>query len=137
MKCVRYLFFNIYNWYYKDGIYNRKIDPCDMAIYMFSLGTSFWLILILNVYSNIIYGSNLSYNKSYKIYYAITPVLAYVFYNNYFYFSDRYARIYNQFKDFSKTNINKKRDLIISFTILLVPFPIIAFWAVLSKIMGF
>jgi hypothetical protein len=133
MKWINYLFFNLYNWYYKDGMYNRRINPCDCAIYLLSLGTGFWLIVFGNLFSNIFYGSNLHYDKSQIMYYAIIPFLVYIFYNNYFYFSDRYLRIYNQFIEYSKTNGNKKRDLIITFTIVIIPFPIIVIWTIISN----
>jgi hypothetical protein len=132
MRSVNYLFFNIYNWFYKDGMYNRRINPSLQAVSMFAIGTVLWLILIFNIVTHIFNIVNV-YNSTERLTIGLIVLVIMAFYNYYFISSDRYLRIYDQFKDFSKGSKNKRRDLIISFVILLFPFPIIVTWAYISK----
>jgi hypothetical protein len=132
MKWVHYLFFNIYNWFYKDGMYNRRINPSLQAVSIFAIGTGLWLVLIYDLITHIFNIINV-YNNTERLTIGLIAIIIMAFYNFYFISSDRYLRIYDQFKEFSKGNKNRTRDLIISFVILLFPFPIIAFWAFISK----
>ncbi len=132
MKRVHYLFFNIYNWFYKDGMYNRRIDPSLQTVSVFVIGTGLWLVLIYNLLTKIFKIPNV-YNTNEKLTIGLVVLILMAFYNYYFISGDRYLRIYDQFKDFSMENKNKKRDLIISFSILFFPFPIIVIWVYISK----
>jgi uncharacterized membrane protein len=134
MNWVNYLFFNIYNWFYKDGMYNRKIDPNIQTISIFVMGTMGWLGVFSAFYSHFIAHSDFLINNSYKLYIIGVVLFLMIFYNYYFFVNDKYLNIYHQYKIYSKENKNRKRDLVLSFIIIFFPFPLIVIYAVLMHL---
>jgi len=132
MNWVHYLFFNIYSWYYKDGMYNRKINPGLQTITVLVIGTVLWLSLFVQMYFHLIRGSNVILNKSFKFSAIGIILLLMIFYNYYFIRSDRYLKIYDRYMDYSRGNANERRDLFISFMFLLFPFPIMIIYTMLN-----
>lgn len=131
MKIFDYPFFLIYNWYYKDGMYNRKIDPGQTAIHSIILGIILWIVMLMHMF-NLIINKKGEFDTSFKVYAGFIAVVLMAFLYNYYYFSDRYLRIYNQFVEYSKQNKNRKRDLVITFIFLYLPFPVIVIWGIIK-----
>jgi len=112
-------------------MYSRKIDPNLQTVTIFVMGTAVWMAMLTGFYSHFIRHSDFEIDNNYKLYLVGTVFFFMIFYNYYFFVSDRYLKIYDQFKIYSKENKNRKRDLVLSFTFIFIPVPIIALYATL------
>jgi hypothetical protein len=46
MKHVDYLYFNIYNYFYRTSQYRQNFNPRTQAMYLFALGSGGWMLLM-------------------------------------------------------------------------------------------
>jgi len=54
MKHVDYLYFNIYNYFYRLSHHRSVINPRMQAMYLFSLGSGGWLLLLESLYLHLV-----------------------------------------------------------------------------------
>src|SRR5258706_14277023 len=54
MKHIDYLYFNIYNYFYRIRQYRQSFSVRIQAMYLFSLGLGGWLLLLESLYLHLI-----------------------------------------------------------------------------------
>jgi len=121
-RYIEYLFFNFYNWYLKMGLYRPKISPGPQTVLLFVMGSMGWLIFFYAMYEHVILRQNVKLNNVGRVVVVVMVLIFFFIYNKLFIDNDKYLEIYRKYKDFSESNLKKKRDLFLSFTIIFIPY---------------
>ena len=122
MKHLDYLYFNIYNHFYKASQSRQGVNPRLQAMYLFALGSGGWLLLLEALYLHLVKHSRFSSHAGSTIFSAsLYMLLAYLF-NQIFIVQDRDLRIFSKYEESSNRNPKRKGHLILSFGILILPY---------------
>ena len=124
MKQVDYLYFNIYRYFYKISQARQSFNPRIQALYLFTLGSGGWFLLLEAIYVRLIRGTRFSSHGESFIFsmtiYLVSLVLA-----NYIYISkERDLKIFEEYGA-SEAPVRKQHQFF-SFSILLLPYLLIA-----------
>ena|ERR1700737_1316642 len=122
MKHFDYLYFNIYNHFYKISQYRQSFNPRIQAMYLFSMGSGGWLLLLESLYLHVIKHSRFSSHAESTIFAGSLYMLTTVFFNYIFIVKDRDLKIFGRYEAISNRNPKRKRHFIISVSILLLPY---------------
>ncbi len=128
MKYFEYLFFYIYDWYYQMSLYRPKVIPADATFMSLLFGTIGWLAFLLQLFVHFV--KDLTYGTNSKIGTAIVVIIIIGMYSNLLFDNYKYIEIHNRYKEVLKEN--KRRNLIISFSVLFGGFPLMGIYALLS-----
>lgn len=119
MKWLDYLYYNIYNWYYKDGNSNGKVDPTFMVSLMFAFSGSWWAAFLTHIISRIVYHYDIGRHYKEYIYFFLIPGIVFGVIINELYLSDlKYMKVYRRF---SNEAGNKKAGFVLSFSFIFLP----------------
>jgi hypothetical protein len=132
MKQVDYLYFNIYRYFYKVSQVRQTFNPRIQALYLFTLGSGGWLLLLEAIYVRLIRGTRFaSHGESFV--FSLTVYLVSLALANYIFISkERDLKIFEAFGA-SDAPVRKKHQLF-SFTVLLAPYLlIVVFGMVFSR----
>ena len=122
MKPVEYLYFNIYNHFYQRAYSSQEFYVRIQAMYLFSLSIGAWILLFEAIYLRIFRHSWFS-SKSGSVIFATTVYLGIALLCNYiFIVNERDRKIYGKYEEVWDNNPRKKRDLMISFFVVVAPF---------------
>jgi hypothetical protein len=122
MKPIEYLYFNIYNHFYRRSLSAQDFYARIQAMYLFSLSVGGWILFLEAVYLRLIRHSWFS-SKSGSIFFCAfvllftAKIFIYIFIVNE---SDR--KIFGKYEEGWDRNPNKQRDLVISVFIIVVPY---------------
>src|SRR5579872_5588533 len=122
------IFFNIYNWYSELKLTQRFVDPVVMTLMAFTLSASFWIFLLYALCDHFFIHHLLQQNVLYICVLILGGILFNIF-RKIFIERGQYLDIYSKYKDRYKTGKNRKRDLVISFTILYFPVLLLAIYS--------
>jgi hypothetical protein len=122
MKHIDYLYFNIYNYFYKISQYRQGFNVRIQAMYLFSLGLGGWILLLEALYLHIIKHAWFSSSAESTIFAASIYMLTAVLFNYIFIVKHRDLKIFGKYEELSNKNPKRKRHLIISVSILLLPY---------------
>jgi hypothetical protein len=125
---IEYIIFNIYNWYYKMSLYRRQINPGSLTVHQFAVSAAMWVFLIYVLCDRLFIHHYLKKRIALPIIFMIW-VLFYGLFSNALLDNFKYLDIYNKFKDYAANNAHAKRDMILSFLIVLLPFIIMIIYA--------
>src|SRR5579872_4354156 len=98
MKHVDYLYFNIYNYFYRISQQRNSPNPRMQAMYLFSLGSGGWLLLIESVYLHLIKHSRFSSPAQSTIFAGSIYLLAAFFFHYIFIVRDRDQKIFGRYE---------------------------------------
>jgi len=122
MKHIDYLYFNIYNYFYRISQYRQNFNVRIQAMYLFSLGLGGWLLLLETFYLHLIRHSWFPSQGVSAIFatslYSLTTVLFYYI----FIVKDRDQKIFGEYEELANQNPKRKGHLIISAGILVMPY---------------
>jgi len=122
MKHVDYLYFNIYNYFYRISLYKESFNPRIQAMYLFSIGSGGWLLLLESLYLHLIKHSRFA-SKAQSGFLAISVyMLTAVLFNYIFIIKNRDQQIFGRYEALSDQNPKGKLHFIISISILLIPY---------------
>jgi hypothetical protein len=131
MKHVDYLYFNIYNYIYRISQYRQNFNTRIQAMYLFSLGSGGWLLLMESLYLHLIRHSWFPSAAESTFFavslYGLTAILSHYV----FIFKDRDLKIFGKYEPISSQNPKRRRHLIISVSVLLIPYLTLFSFAVL------
>lgn len=130
MKHIDYLYFNIYSYFYRLSQYQSSFNPRIQAMYLFSLGSGGWLLLLESMYLHIIKHSRFSSPKQSVIFAASIYMLTALFFNYIFIIKDRDQKIFGKYEQLASRNPRRKLHGIISWSILLLPYLVLVGFAV-------
>ncbi|HEX3078878.1 MAG TPA: hypothetical protein VHQ04_00385, partial [Puia sp.] len=98
---IDYLFFLIFNYYYKDGNYKTsrftKFYPWYYTLFVISFGTMLWTILIFSM--GLYYLVDKIVTSSYAPMFLACYFIYFTLFYNYFIKQNRYEEIYGVYKD--------------------------------------
>ena len=115
MKLIKYLFFNLYSWYYKDGNHNKSITPWFQAVAGLSIGGILWVFLFIAIYYHYVLNS---FQIKIPTFVFILIVLILFSINYFLLIKDRkYEYIYIEYKHFDETGKIKGRIIAIMFIV--------------------
>jgi hypothetical protein len=120
LKILNYIYFNIFNSYYKNGRYKNDI-PWVTAWGILSAALTFYTFSIISLLRIIRYGTLNGFVFPKPLGFAIGTFFMIV---GYFLFlkNKRYLIIYNEFKKYDQTISNKRKGRIISWTFIFLSF---------------
>lgn len=122
MKHIDYLYFNIYSYFYRISQYRQNFNVRIQAMYLFSLGLGGWLLLLETLYLHLIRHSWFPSQEVSAIFatslYSLTTVLFYYI----FILKERDQKIFGKYEDLANENPKRNGHLIISASILVMPY---------------
>lgn len=122
LKPIEYLYFNIYNHCYQRSAHSGEFLARFQAMYLFSLSVGGWILLMQTVYLRMIDHSWFS-SRSGAMMFAITIyLLTAMISHRVFIINERDQKIFGKYEESWNSNPNKKRDLMISLFIMVVPY---------------
>jgi hypothetical protein len=121
MKPIDYLYFNIYNHFYQRS-YNRDFYARIQAMYLFSFSAGGWILFFEAAYLRTIRHSWFSSKPGATIFAATVYLLTAIVLNHIFIVNERDRMIFGKYEEKWDRNPKKKRDLLISVFVLVVPY---------------
>jgi hypothetical protein len=131
MKHIDYLYFNIYYYFYRISQSRDSINPRTQAMYLFSLGSGGWLLLLEAIYLHVIKHSRFASHAESTIFAGSLYMLTAALFNYIFIVKDRDLKIFGKYEELSNQEDPKtKRHFIISIGVLVMPYLILLSFAV-------
>lgn len=121
MKPIDYLYFNIYNHFYQRS-YTREFYARIQAMYLFSFSIGGWILFFEATYLRTIRHSWFSSKPGATIFAATVYLLSAIILNHIFIVNERDRLIFGKYEEKWDRNPKKKRDLMISVFVLIVPY---------------
>lgn len=122
MKHVDYLYFNIYSYFYRLSQYRQSFNPRLQAMYLFSLGSGGWLLLLEALYLHGIKHARFTSRAESTLFagaiYMLTAVLSHYI----FIVKDRDQEIFGKYETVSDKHPKRKWHFIISVGVLVLPY---------------
>ncbi|MHA4809612.1 hypothetical protein ACX0G9_15980 [Flavitalea flava] len=122
MKHVDYLYFNIYNYFYRLSLYRSSFNPRTQTMYLFSLGSGGWLLLMEAFYLHFFKHTRFSSPMQSTVFATSIYMLTTVFFNYYFIIKDRDLEIFGKYENAVKPKKKRKRHFFVSVFILAMPY---------------
>lgn len=132
MKHIDYLYFNIYNYFYRISQDRQGINARTQAMYLFSLGSGGWLLLLQALYLHLVKHTRFASRMESTIFAASIYMLTAMLFNYIFIVKHRDLKIFGKYEEMSNQNPKRRRHLIISITVLIIPYLALFFFAVFS-----
>ena len=131
MKHVDYLYFNIYNYFYRLSHHRSVINPRMQAMYLFSLGSGGWLLLLESLYLHLLKHSRFVSPAQSTVFAGSIYMLTTFFFYYIFIMSDRDIKIFGRYEQTFNKNPRRKLHFILSIGVLLLPYLVLASFAIL------
>jgi hypothetical protein len=122
MKPIDYLYFNIYNHFYQKSYASREFLARIQAMYLFSLSVGGWMLLFETAYLRMIRHSWFTSKPGATMFAATVYLLTALVFNHIFIVNERDRKIFGKYEEEWDRNPNKKRDLMISVFVIIVPY---------------
>ena len=126
---IDYLYFNIYSYFYRISQYRQNFNVRIQAMYLFSLGSGGWLLLLESLYLHGIKHSRFSSPAESMLFavslYALTALLFYYI----FIVKDRDLKIYGKYEELAAENPKRKWHLFLSLGVLVLPYLVLLSFA--------
>jgi hypothetical protein len=122
MKPIDYLYFNIYNHFYQRSSNFRDFYVRILAMYLFSFSLGGWILFMEAAYLRIIRHSWFTSKPGATIFAATVYLLAALVLNHIFIVKERDRKIFGKYEEKWDRNPKKKRDLLISVFVMVVPY---------------
>jgi hypothetical protein len=132
MKHIDYLYFNIYSYFYRINQYRESLNARIQAMYLFSLGSGGWLLLVQSLYLHLVKHSRFSSRAESTVFAVSIYILTGVLSNYIFIVKQRDEKIFGRYEDLLEENPKRKAHLIISIGVLLVPYLVLIAFAILA-----
>ena len=129
MKHVDYLYFNIYNYFYRTSQYRHNFNPRTQAMYLFSLGSGGWMLLMEAIYLHLIKHTRFESPVQSSFFAGSVYLLTALLSNYIFIVKDRDQKIFGKYIEMSDQNPRQKLHLIISAGVLIMPYLVLACFA--------
>ena len=122
MKHVDYLYFNIYNYFYRTSQYRQNFNPRIQAMYLFSLGSGGWLLLMESFYLHFVRHTRIDSPVQSTVFAASVYLLTALFFNYVFIVKDRDLKIFGKYEELANQNPRQKQHLVMSAIVLAMPY---------------
>jgi hypothetical protein len=122
MKHLDYLYFNIYSYFYRSSQDRLNFNPRMQTMYLFSLGSGGWLLLLESLYLHVAKRSRFASPEEATIFATSVYMLTAVLFGYIFIMKERDLKIFGKYEELSNRNPKQKRHFIISISILVLPY---------------
>jgi hypothetical protein len=122
MKHVDYLYFNIYSYFYRISQARQTFNPRIQTMYLFSLGSGGWLLLLEALYLHLIKHTRSASHAESTIFSASVYMLTTLFFNYIFIVKDRDLKIFGKYEEQSNKNPKRKWHFVVSVIVLILPY---------------
>ena len=129
MKPIEYLYFNIYNHFYRRSYHAREFYARIQAMYLFSLSAGGWMLFLEAVYLRLIRHSWFSSKPGAMIYAAAVYLFTALVFHHIFIVKERDQKIFGKYVERWDRNTNKRRDLLITFIVIVAPYVLLGLLA--------
>ena len=130
MKHVDYLYFNIYNYFYRVSQERPTVNPRLQAMYLFSIGSGGWLLLLESIYLHFIRHTRFV-SPAQSMFFAGSIYLLTAFFFHYiFIIRDRDLRIFGRYEEVFLNNPKKKLHFVLSLGVLVLPYLVLCSFAI-------
>ena len=130
MKHVDYLYFNIYNYFYRLSMDRSNINPRMQAMYLFSLGSGGWLLLLESLYLHLLKHSRFVSPAQSTVFAGSIYMLSAFFFYYIFIVRDRDIQIFGRYEQLFNKNPRRKLHFALSLGTLLLPYVALAVFAI-------
>lgn len=131
MKHVDYLYFNIYNYFHRLSHNGNNLNPRMQAMYLFSLGSGGWLLLLESLYLHLLKHSSFVSPAQSTVFAGSIYMLTAFFFYYIFILRDRDIKIFGRYEQTFNKNPRRKLHLVLSIGILVLPYLVLASFAIL------
>ena len=122
MQRIDYLYFNIYNHFYQRSYHLRDFYARIQAMYLFSLSVGGWILFLEAAYLRMNRHSWFSSKPGAILFAATVYLLTVLIFHQIFIVNERDRKIFGKYEEKWDRNPNKKRDLLISVFVIVVPY---------------
>jgi hypothetical protein len=122
MKHIDYLYFNIYSYCYRLSQYRESFNTRIQAMYLFSLGSGGWLLLLESIYLHFVKHNRFNSRLESILFALAIYGLTALMFNYIFIVKDRDQKIVDKFVGQSDGNPKRKWHLGVSLGILVLPY---------------
>ena len=131
LKHIDYLYFNIYNYFYRLSHYRPSLNFRTQAMFLFSLGSGGWLLLIESVYLKFIKHIRFSSPMQSMVFASSIYFLTAALFHYIFIVKDRDQKIFWKYEGLAEQHPKQKKHLLISLFVLALPYLILASFAII------
>jgi hypothetical protein len=129
MKHIDYLYFNIYNYFYRLS-HSQSLNFRTQAMYLFSLGSGGWLLLFESIYLHFIKHTRFASPMQSMVFASAIYVLTAALFNYIFIVKDRDQKIFGKYEGLAGKNPKQKRHFFLSVLVLAFPYLVLAVFAI-------
>ena len=122
MNPIEYLYFNIYNHFYQRYYNSREVYVRGQAMYLFSLSVGGWILFLEATYLRMIRHSWFSSKPGTILFAGTVYILTALVLNHIFIVNERDRKIFGKYVEEWNGNPRKKRYLLISLFVIVVPY---------------
>ena len=122
MKHVDYLYFNVYNYFYRISQYRPSSNPRMQTVYLFSLGSGGWLLMLESLYLHTVKHARFASRGESSFFAMSIYLLTALLFHYIFIFKDRDQKIFGKYEATSSRNPNRRRHLVVSMSVLFIPY---------------
>ena len=122
MKHVDYIYFNIYNYFYRISLSRQSVNHRIQTMYLFSLGLGGWMLLLESVYLHTIKHSRFTSPIQSAVFASSIYLLTAVFFNYIFIVRDRDQKVFGRYEEKFMKNPRRKQHFILSLAVLILPY---------------
>jgi hypothetical protein len=131
MKHIDYLYFNIYNYFYRLSHYRPTANFRTQAMFLFSLGSGGWLLLMESVYLKFIKHTRFTSPMQSMIFASSIYLLTAALFHYIFIVKDRDQKIFGKYEELAEQNPKRKKHFWISVFVLALPYLVLASFAII------
>jgi hypothetical protein len=122
MKPIDYLYFNIYNHFYRRTDNFREFYARIQAMYLFSLSAGGWILFLEAVYLRMIRHSWFTSKPGATLFAAAVYLLTALIFHHIYIVKERDQKILGKYAERWDRNPKKNRDLLISVFVIVIPY---------------
>ncbi|MDO6429322.1 hypothetical protein Q4E93_01900 [Flavitalea sp. BT771] len=122
MKHVDFLYFNLYNYFYRTSQLRPSFNPRMQTMYLFSLGSGGWILLLESLYLHLVKHGRFA-SKGESTFFAVAIyMLTAVLFHYIFIFKDRDQKIFGKYERQSNKHPMRRWHFAISISVLFLPY---------------
>ena|SRR5579863_2103654 len=122
MKHIDYLYFNIYSYCYRLSQYRQSFNTRIQAMYLFSLGSGGWILLLESLYLHLVKHNRFNSRPQSVLFALVIYGLTAMLFHYVFIVKDRDQKIVDKFEQLTENNPRRNLHLTLSLAVLVLPY---------------
>jgi hypothetical protein len=131
MKHIDYLYFNIYSYFYRISQYRQSVNARIQAMYLFSLGSGGWLLMLQSLFLHFVKHTRFSSKIESTIFAIAIYMLTAVMSNYIFIVKHRDLKIFGKYEDRLDEHPKRRLHFILSIGVLSLPYLVLLSFAII------